>query len=128
MATVTGHVPGDSLRAMVAAPTIWAVHFLLCYVVAAVYCAKAGGPGAGLGPVRVWVALITLAALGGIAASGISAFRHGGFASGNCTPHDADTIGDRRRFLSYATLLLSGLSCVATIYVALPVLFIATCR
>jgi hypothetical protein len=128
MATPTGDVPGKSLRAMVAAPTIWAAHFLLCYIVAAVYCAKAAAPVADLGPVRIWVALVTVLALGGIATCGVSAFRYGGFERVSSAPHDADTISARRRFLSYSTLLLSGLSFVATLYVALPVLFIASCR
>jgi hypothetical protein len=47
---------------------------------------------------------------------------------GETTPHDADTIQDRRRFLAYATLLLSGLSFVATLFVALPAVFFASCR
>lgn len=128
MTTFVRDVPGRSLRAMVAAPTIWAIHFLLCYVVAAVHCAKAAAPVADLGPVRIWVALVTVAALGGIAAIGVSALRRGGFERISLARHDADTIAARQRFLSYATLLLSGLSFVATVYVALPVLFTATCR
>lgn len=125
----TGPVPRDrSLRDMIVAPTIWGAHFLLCYVGAAVYCAKAATPAADLAAVRLWIALVTLIALGGIAASAMRAFRHGHFRVAETTPHDADTITDRRRFLAYATLLLSGLSFVATVFVALPAAFMTTCR
>ena len=122
------HVAGESLWAMIFAPTIWAVHFLACYILAAVFCAKAGAPSADLATVRWWIAGFTVLALGGIGASGIQAFRLGHFVQGGTTPHDADTIADRRRFLAYATLLLSGLSFVATVFVALPAVFVASCR
>ena len=49
-------VPGESLWAMIVAPTIWAVHFLACYILAAIWCAKAGraaDPAAG--PVGCYV-------------------------------------------------------------------------
>jgi hypothetical protein len=122
------HVPGESLWAMIVSPTIWAVHFLFCYILAAIFCAKAGTPAADLATVRLWIAAFSALALSGIAASGIQAFRLGHFMECERTPHDADTIQDRRRFLAYATLLLSGLSFVATLFVALPAVFFASCR
>jgi hypothetical protein len=121
-------VPGESLWAMIVSPTIWAIHFLACYIVAAIFCAKAGAASADLATVRWWIAGFTVLALAGIAASGIQAFRLGHFMEGKAAPHDADTIHDRRRFLAYATLLLSGLSFVATLFVALPAVFVASCR
>jgi hypothetical protein len=120
-------VPGESLWAMIIAPTIWALHFLACYILAAIFCAKAG-PSADLATVRWWIAGLTAVALAAIAACGIQAFRRGHFMEGKTTPHDADTIHDRRRFLAYATLMLSGLSFVATVFVALPAVFFASCR
>jgi hypothetical protein len=121
-------VPGESLWAMIVAPTIWALHFLACYILAAIFCAKAGTPSADLAIVRWWIAGLTVLALGAIAACGIQAFRLGHFREGKAAPHDADTIQDRRRFLAYATLMLSGLSFVATLFVALPAVFVASCR
>lgn len=121
-------VPGESLWAMIVAPTIWAVHFLAVYILAAIFCAKAGAPSADIATVRWWVAGLTVLALGGIAACAIQAYRLGHFREGKAAPHDADTIHDRRRFLAYATLLLSGLSFVATAFVALPAVFFASCR
>jgi hypothetical protein len=113
---------------MIVSPTIWAVHFLICYVTAAIFCAKAEAPFASLEDIRFWIAFLTLVALGGIAYSGAHAIRHGGFGYGETMPHDADSVIDRRRFLAFATLLLGGLSFVATVFVALPALFVETCR
>jgi hypothetical protein len=121
-------VPGESLWAMIIAPTIWAVHFLACYILAAIFCAKAAAPSADLATVRWWIAGLTALALAGIAACAVQAFRRGHFMEGKAAPHDADTIHDRRRFLAYATLMLSGLSFVATVFVALPAVFFASCR
>jgi hypothetical protein len=117
---------GDSLWRLTVAPTIWAFHLLLCYVTAAVWCAKFAGPADSLGGVRGAIAWYTLIALGGIAVVGWSGFkdhRHGTEA----TTHDLDTAGDRRRFLGFATLLLAGLSALATTYAAFASAFFEGC-
>jgi hypothetical protein len=43
-------------------------------------------------------------------------------------PHDFDTPGDRHRFLGFATVLLAGLSAVATLFAAVVVLYFEDCR
>jgi hypothetical protein len=117
----------DSLWTLIAGPTVWAAHFLLCYVVAAVYCAKAASIDASVVGVRLCIAALTIIALLLIFQAGLRAFRIWGFRTAD-PPHDDDTLQDRRRFLGYATFLLSGLSFVSTVYVALPALVISTCR
>ena len=112
---------------LIGAPTVWALHFLACYVLAAVYCAKAGSEFADLAPVRIWIAVFTVAGLALVAATGVQAWRHWGFGA-NSPPHDAATPGDRRRFLGYAALLISALSFVAVVFTALPALIIVDCR
>ncbi|HVL67628.1 MAG TPA: hypothetical protein VM364_10230 [Vicinamibacterales bacterium] len=117
----------ESIWMLTVAPTIWAAHFLLCYVTAAVYCAKAPSALAPLGGVRTAVALFTIVALAGIFVTGwigYRAHRYGGAS----VPHDDDTPEDRHRFMGYATLLLSGLSAVAVIYAALVAVFVETCQ
>jgi hypothetical protein len=118
-------------------PTVWAVHFLFCYVVAAVHCAKVGGinltePSAGisfaaLGEVRPLVAVGTVVALGLIVVSAWQAWRHWG-PDLEGLPHDDATPEDRQSFLGFATLLLSGLSFVSVIFIALPAFLIQDCR
>ena len=112
---------------LLSAPTVWAVHFLVCYVLAAIHCTKAGSEFADLAPVRVWVLALTAIALAFVLATGIQAWRHWGFGA-NSPPHDAPTAEDRRRFLGYAALLISALSFVSILFTALPVLFITDCR
>ena len=113
---------------MTLGPTIWAVHFLVCYVGAAIYCAKWRPAQGAIDPVQLYVLAVTLPALAGIALSGAWAYRRGGFEEDTQPPHDADTTEDRERFLGLSTLLLSGLSFVATVYTALPAILAASCR
>ena len=106
------------------APVLWATHFLACYGTASIWCAKVAGS---LFAVRIAIAAYTLIALAGMAIigrAGLRRHRHGL----ETEPHDFDTPGDRHRFLGFATLLLSGLSAVATLYVAMAAVFIADCR
>ena len=117
----------DTLWLLTIAPTIWAAHLLLCYISAAVWCAKFAPPAAPLGGIRTAINWYTVVALTGIAIVGWEGFRrhrHGTEA----TTHDLDTPDDQHRFLGFATLLLSGLSAVAVLYAALAATFFETCR
>jgi hypothetical protein len=55
--------------------------------------------------------------------SGYRRHRHGT----ETPPHDADTSGDRHRFLGFATMLLAGLSAIATLFVAMAALYFDHC-
>lgn len=116
----------ETLWTLFTAPVIWALHFLLCYVTAAVFCAKQVEPEVGIETIRIAIAAGTLVALALIVLSGFLAWRQWGFGLDD-PPHDDPTPADRRHFQGFATLLLSGLSFVAVIFDALPVLFIAEC-
>ncbi len=104
-------------------PAIWAAHFLLSYVTAAVWCAKIGGS---LTEVRTAIAVYTAVALAGIAFVGVRGFRQHRLGA-EPLPHDFDSDEDRHRFIGFATLLLSVLSAIATIYTALAAVFNRTC-
>lgn len=119
--------PNQSLWLVVIAPTIWAVHFMASYVTAAVWCAKfSSGEYARLGGVRGAIALYTAVALAGIVANGWFGYRRATFGRGDARHRDLPE--DRHRFLGHATLLLAGLSAVATLYVAAVAMFFETCR
>ena len=121
------HEKHERLWRIAVSPTIWAVHFLLSYITAAVWCAKFSPRDGTLGPVRWAILGYTLAALIGIALtgrSGLRRHRHGTESA----PHDFDTAGDRHGFLGYATVLLSALSAVAVVFAALVVIFFEDCR
>ena len=117
----------QTLWLLAAAPTIWAVHFLGSYLTAAIWCAKAGGPAGGLGPVIPAVIIYTLLALIGIGIVLRIGWRRHEYGTA-AVPHDFDTRADRHRFLGFATVLLSGLSAVAVLYVAAVLIFVRSCR
>ena len=122
------HLPErhESLWMLALSPTIWAAHFLLCYVTGAIWCAKVPAL-APLGGVRTAVVVFTIVALAGIAVTGWIGHRRHSYGAAEL-PHDDDTPEDRHRFMGYATLLLSGLSALAVIYAALVVVFVRTCE
>lgn len=117
----------QSLWLLAAAPTIWAVHFLACYITAAIWCAKVGGDTGSLGWVPTAVVVYTGVALTGIALTGAIGWRRHDFGRAT-VPHDFDTRADRHRFLGFATVILSGLSAVAVLYVAMVAAFFGSCR
>jgi hypothetical protein len=116
----------ESLWVLAASPAIWVAHFMPCYLSAAIWCEKVVGPSGSLREVRLAIAVYTVLALVAIGLIGrVGLRRH---RLGRATvPHDFDTPEDRHRFLGFATLLLSSLSAVATLYVALAAVFIGSC-
>jgi hypothetical protein len=117
----------QSLLIVTASPAVWAAHFLVCYVTAAVWCAKQSTALAPLAGVRTAIVVYTAAALLAIVAIGWFGYRAHRFG-GEEVPHDADSAEDRHRFIGFATLLLSGLSGLAVVYVALVPVFVRTCQ
>ena len=116
----------SNLWALIAPPTIWALHFLFCYVYAAIRCAK-GGALQPLDDVRVVVAIATLVALVPVLMSGYVAWAQARLEGGT-PPHDESTRDDRHRFLGAAKLLRAGLSVVAIVYTAIPAFMFPECR
>lgn len=122
-----GVLEEGSLWVTVAAPTVWAVHFLVSYWIAAVWCAKVTEGAGPLGPVRWAIAALTLAALALIGWLMRHARRryHGEFLIDEDLTEDSEP--ERTRFLGHAALLLAGLSAVAVVIDALPILVFETC-
>jgi hypothetical protein len=119
--------PTSSLWLLTIAPSIWAAHLLSCYVTVAIWCAKVAGASGPLGTSRSAILVYTIVALAGIAVVGWKGLRHHRHGT-EATTHDLDTAGDRHRFLGFATLLLSGLSGVGVLYLALAAAYFDTCR
>lgn len=109
----------------VVAPSIWAVHFMVCYVTVALQCGRFARV---LSPAHVtWViAACTVVAMAAMLGCLIDGVRRHGYRLPART-HDADTPQDRRHFLAFTTVLLAGLSLIATAYAALALLFVRTC-
>jgi hypothetical protein len=120
------HEEKESLWLLIVSPVLWSLHFLLCYITAAIWCAKRGGD-ASLLTVRIAIAVYTLLAIAGIAWNGWGGYRRHRLGKGKL-PHDFDSPADRHRFLGFATLLLALLSGVATLYAALVAVFFWNCH
>ena len=118
----------ESLWTLITAPVIWAVHFLVCYAGAAVFCARAAALGLGFDAVRIGIAAVTAVALAAILVAGVLAFRQWEYGPEDPPPHEKPTRADRVLFQGFSTLLLCGLSFVAVVYQALPALLITDCR
>lgn len=116
-----------SLWIMVAAPCVWAAHFLLSYWIAAVWCAKAGAEFASLDPVRPWILGLTVAAWVAIALLARHAVRRYGGQLLIDEDLTEDTEPERERFLGHATLLLAALSALAVLFDTIPALVFDRC-
>ncbi len=117
----------ETLWTLFTAPVVWALHFVVCYVVVAIFCAKGMASEVSFGTVRLGLGVFTIAALAMIVLSAYLAWRQWGFGAGD-PPHDAPTREERRHFQGFATLLLSGLSFAAVVYVAIPLAILAECQ
>lgn len=117
----------ETLWTLFTAPVVWAVHFLVCYVAMAIFCAKEMAVEISIDTMRLGLGIFTLIALAMIVVSAFLAWRQWGFGSDD-PPHDDPTREDRKLFQGFATLLLSGLSFVAVTYMAIPLIFIAGCQ
>lgn len=114
----------ETLWTLFTGPVVWAFHFLFCYLISALWCAKHGGVNFAI--VQAGIGVATFAALVLILISAWLAWRQWCFGT-QYPPHDASTAQDRQLFQGFATLLLSGLSFIAVLYVALPAIFIEGC-
>jgi hypothetical protein len=117
----------ETLWTLFTAPVVWALHFIACYAVVAVFCAKRLPSSLTFDTVRILLLVMTVAALALIVLSAWLAWRQWGFGADD-PPHDEPTRDARRLFQGFATLLLSGLSFVAVLYAAIPLAFIAECQ
>ena len=119
---------GTDLRRVIVAPIIWSLHFLACYVWAAIHCEKAGRM-ADLDPARTGIFVLTGLAL---ALIGFNTLRLWRIRARSLTDDDFDyehdTPEERHRFLGHVALMLSVLSGVGVIYVAIPAILVETCR
>lgn len=117
----------DTLWTLIATPTIWALHFLFCYCLAAYACAPNDRIFQAIGGTRTVIAAVTLGSLALIALIGFRAYREWRVNEGTLASSQ-DTAEDRERFLEFSSLLLAALSFVAVVFVAMPALVFVDCR
>ncbi len=120
----------ESLLSLAAPPLVWAAHFLLSYVTAALYCAKVASTGGPLGAARAAIVAYTalaLVLLGWLGWRGHVRRRAPSEPTAELAAEGGSALA-RRRFLGNATLLLTCLSALAVLYGALVVVFVRSCR
>jgi hypothetical protein len=105
------------------APAIWALHFMLCYATIVAACGRFAGGASGL---PTLIAAYTAAAMAAIGALFVHGWRRHRWQLPADT-HDDDTPEDRRHFMAWTTMLLAGLSLVATAFVALAAFLVGGC-
>lgn len=114
------------MTSLFAPPLVWVAHFLLSYTTAAIWCAKAAGPDRSFAGARTAIAGYTVAAAIALALIGWRAYRSHRAAPAIGDGHDSAAA--RHRFLTFATLLLAGLSAIAILYAGLATTLAGSCR
>lgn len=117
--------PRERLWVPVAAPIIGAVHFMFSYTTAALWCGRIGSAGYGV-DLEVVVGVYTIVALAGMGLLFIHGFRRHRYQLPVRT-HDDDTPEDRRHFMAWTTMLLAGLSMLATAFIAMGIVVAGEC-
>ena len=111
---------------LAASPSIWMLHFMVTYITGALWCGMVAGRDGPLAGAHLAIAAYTVVALIAIGIVGWSGHtRHG--ATVGVREHSRDDPQSRTRFLGLAAVLLSGLSALATIYVAISAAYLPTC-
>ena len=113
----------ESIWHMVAAPTVWTLHFAIIYAITAVECSKIGTPEVA----RLSILVLTVAALAVIGVIAWKAWVQWDYPDDQDYVHDKPTVEDRREFLGHAGWLLAIVSAIGVIFVGMPALFIETC-
>lgn len=113
-----------NLFRMILAPTIWAIHFLLAYCTAAIWCAKdLGDPDT----LTLVVTGYTVVAEVAIVFLGLKMWTQWDYLDDYDYIHSESTDEHRREFLGHAGFMLACLSFVAVIFNTMPAWFAGTC-
>lgn len=111
-------LPGFGLR-LVAGLLIWVVHLSVIYAASGLYCARPSlrAEMAGLPWLGWLIGATTLIAVAALVAVALTAFRGS----------TAGSTGIDRRFFDWVTLAVAGLSLLAVVWQALPLLIVPPC-
>ena len=105
-------------------PVLWFAYFMIIYALQGAACV-----GGMIGPetLRLTLALLSLAVAGAIAALGVWSYRSWRQLLEELEEEEQQRPG-HSSFLAYGALLHAGLFLVATLWIALPSLFMDPCR
>lgn len=113
-----------SLMKITMGPLIWAAHFVICYGLVAVTCAK----GWDIEMVRAGLVVFSFASLGAIIWVGWNSWRQ-------WNPHETGDYfnnwgraEDRHHFLGHAAFLLAIISFLGVVFTSLPLVMLGGCQ
>ncbi len=112
-----------SLLAIIYAPTIWAIHFLVIYGMSAVTCARSPDLFHSRMP---WIGAATVACALAIVLVSMPPLRE--WRQEKDVETDHDSVEGRSHFLAHAALLLSALSLAAVAMQTIPFITNGGCR
>ncbi|WP_118138492.1 hypothetical protein [Oceanicella sp. SM1341] len=115
----------ESLWRVTFAPALWALHFLACYGLVSLACARGLFP---IGATRAGLVGLTLLVLAGIAWLGWRGFRQWDVHSTGRRANPGGHAEDRHQFLGHAAFLLAIISFIGVIFVSLPLIMLEGCR
>ncbi|GAB3540619.1 hypothetical protein GCM10027343_09950 [Noviherbaspirillum agri] len=115
-----GFITRNRLTTLVIGPTIWAAHFLGCYMIVSLACASGHTD-----VIHPGIGIITLAALALLGYAVLQNFRKWRQAQQAQQAHAPGA--DIAVFFSFNTVLLCALSAVALIWVAFPATLLPVC-
>ena len=120
-----GRGAADPLWVPLVAPIIWSTHFTICYIWAAMACGRFAPRIAGsLDVTLMALTAIALVAIGAFFLRGVRQLHYRLPDQSN----DDGTPEDRAKFMSYMTVLLAGMSWIATVFVGVAGLSMGGCR
>lgn len=109
------------LLRVILGPLVWALHLLVSYSVAAIWCARAQSAGAD--PLRAGLLAGSAVALALLGVLGVSLWRQWRIGR-----QDRPTDAARFRFLGHVALLLTLVSAVGVVFVTMSAVFAGSCR
>ena len=115
----------DPIWVPVVAPVIWAMHFLGCYAWLVLACGRFRDPIVQQ-PTAAAITGVTAIALIAITVLFVHGWRRHGYDLPD-QPNDDASPQDRTKFMAFTTMLLAGLSWIATLYVGLAAWSIGGC-
>jgi len=112
------------------APSLWAVHLLVCYIAAAIWCEKVARPQSPRppSPIPLWIVVAAATVVVVIVILVIARLSWRNFRrSDQALPLTFDTPEERTAFLGFTAFLLSVLSLVATLFTVLVFVLVRSC-
>jgi hypothetical protein len=118
------HAP-DPLWVPLLGPIIWSSHFTVSYIWAAMACGRFAARAAGsLDTALIVMTVIALVPIGVLFVRGLRQLDY----RLPDQPNDDGTPEDRSRFMAYMTILLAGMSGIATLFVGVAAFSMGGCQ